>query len=269
MASNERVVYREWSPFSCPLAAAVLSGMSSVPRQLMFTLGLYRIPVRMGDGVCAIDCPRETLGYIADILGPTGSVCAWISSPVTRHVELGEINRLYPNIVVDHPFPGGRLYQARDLTEICYELLLGSYGRGPLSSLRWHKQKFIQVITHYLDACTIRSPLGCIFIFFPPDLRPLSNARFSDYEQHLIRTLEPLCRLRREGTLASTFWIILELRFAEITDLEVDLFCDRTFDSISNFARPTASIRPKEQLRINPEYMHNTVLLSARYRSKQ
>jgi hypothetical protein len=210
-----------------------------------------------------------TLTHLADIVGPEGAIFSWRSGPFAPQIGLGDLHGMYTNIFVDGPFVGGRFYEPRELDDIYWELIVGTFGRGNLSLLQGCKDDVLPVIIRYLGASHLNRALSSLLIFYPDHLSPLNSESIVDYEQFLMQTLQPVCRLAKARE-SRTYSIALFLKFEhdldEGGDLSLDSICEKLIDVIAEFGKPDGRIRPKEQLRINSKYMHGMVLLALRYR---
>jgi hypothetical protein len=231
--------------------------------------GLYRLPAAIGDHICVIDGVSDTLCHLADIVGPTGHVCAWPSSSVAPPIGLVGLTSAYQNIRINDPSVGARLHKPEELKEIGFELLLYTYRPGVFRVWSDGRETIIRSVLKYMGAYTGRNTIQCVLVCWPPNLAPINDTTLVNYEQHLIRSLQPVCRFARSLNTPS-YWISLVLKLDTFgqseLDQDTDLICDRVFDLVADFARPSGSIRPKEQLKIDQRFMKATVMLTARYR---
>ena len=172
----------------------------------------------------------------------------------------------YPNVHVNEPIIGGQLYGPRQRKEIMHELIFGTYSPGHLMKIQNCRESVIETVMQYITAAPLGHSIDCIVVFYPPDQPPISLDTIGDYEQHLIRTLQPICVLAKSLN-TSSYWISIVLKMTDTDSYhETDIICDRIFDILAEFAKPSGTIRPKEQLKIDEKFMRGTIMLSARYR---
>ncbi len=251
----------------CPLAAGILSGTKRIQLPLLIPLGLYRLPAAAGDNVCVIDGVADTLYHLADIVGPSGNVCAWRSRPSGPPIRFGGLANWYDNIRVIDSAIESIFYDPAHRRTTAMQLLRATYRPGLFGLVRSCREVVLKTILSFMGGCQPTDTFHTLLVFYPSDLPAVDEHTIGDYEQHLIRTLQPVCRLAH-STNTSAYWLSLVVKLGELSDTEheSDIICDRVFDILADFARPYGTIRPKEQLRIDPKFMPATVMLTARYR---
>ena len=145
-------------------------------------------------------------------------------------------------------------------------LVCGVYSEragSPLACLKSCREAFITSVKSFLGAFPESPPASAALFLFPPGLPALSPDAITAYGDYLSRSLPGLC------ASAPSVWLLLALPVQPaLARLEeaVDFCCERIFDLLATSVAATGSVRPKEQLRVDPQFAHDTVLLVSRFK---
>ena len=263
-------VYSEWDPRFCPLAAGVLSG-------------LFHFPVGEGDVVYVLGATCSTISHLADLVGPAGQIRAVVNNALSYSSELVNLKSMHANVWV-HESEGslGELEVVSEnekLFRVKVGILKASYSKGSkcvfekLGRDVGIRKRSLSSIFSFLGTFPSSPALTSIIAIYPAEITSLPTASLDSYEQYLMRILQPLCTVPKstepsQGNLWITLSVPLTFLPTPSSDdgSDTDLICERLFDVIGSCVNRLGSFRPKEQLRLDPKYFPNTILLLSRCR---
>lgn len=125
------------------------------------------------------------------------------------------------------------------------------------------------LILSFLRPAHLLPMVSTLIVCQPLSLPDLNLSSLPLYEQHLVETIRPICA-DLDANRVSSFWLLLTIQldseWAVNNCTEVDMLCERVFDLLATFTPIAGNIRPREQLRLDPRYLGEAVILVARYR---
>jgi hypothetical protein len=206
---------------------------------------------------------------MAEIIGWTGRISAVSSRHNMTLIESKELVDRYPNLRFancDIPFTDQVLVFVR----LIIPALLGisrsagdSFSRNPTVECVFH------TIRSFLDPNCLIPQVSCAICYHPPHIRPVTRETLAHYEQHVVYTLGQFCN-SLSGIQSSSLWITLIVRldstWAAGDEDNVDMLCERIFDLLASCCGGRGSLKPKEQLLLDPSFQGDCVILVGRYR---
>jgi hypothetical protein len=265
-------VFSEWDPNGCALSAGVLSG-------------LFHFPVDVGDVVLVLGATCSTISHLADVVGPTGQIRAVISSPLEHESAIAALLSTHSNVWVhESSHILGEFDQAVEdaaLFRVKAEILKASSFEG--SACVFSKlgvdadveKRVLSSIFSYLGTFPSSPSLTSVIALYPYRMTPVTPASLGEYEQYLMHVLQPLCSdsPKSKLTVSANLWITLSVPLSFLASFhssddasDTDLICERLFDVVGSCVNRLGSFRPKEQLRLDPKYFSDTMLLLSRCR---
>ena len=240
---------------------------------------------------------------MCDLVGKLGQIRAAVDGKLCSDEIVSRMHMRYPNLWIKR-MPEGNQYQPSAENELLREtrrlILFASYGDSPFSKLADipNKVDVWNTLYSYMGDFPTHPPISALIDVYPQHLPPVSSTNLIQYEQYLIRTVQPICSFYSTGcsaigrprviTPSSSFWVMMALPMqfqgggaasappsSVVTDSDEsgdsDYCCERIFDILSSTSTVggesrATGIRPKEQLRVDPTYFPNTILLLSRYR---
>jgi hypothetical protein len=252
--SPDCTVFCEWSPVRCPLAAGILSG-------------LYHFPISSGDVVFVVEASCETLSHLSTLVGPTGQVRAICSGESSSALHRAQLLKCFTNVWLHASDSAFDPEADRKSVQVSLtELLRGTYSSrtvSPLTALRVCRKEFIESVSTFLGTFPETPAVTAALFLFPPGLPALSPDSVEVYGSYLCKTVPSVF------SGAQSVWLALALRVQPALarfEEAVDYCCERIFDLLAVSSGPHGSVRPKEQLRIDPQFSPDTVLLVSRFK---
>ena len=262
--------------------------------------GLYHFPLSEGDVAFVLEHSCDSITHLCDLVGSSGQVRAVVNPSENTPEDVSKMLLAYPNVWV-HMSGNGTAYnpsvESENMREVKRLLIGASYsesnpGFGKLADQQV-RSNTLGALFSFMGTFPASPPISSLICSYPSWVPPLSSRALMLYEQYLIRNVQPVCAVYSSGssgpgqprvvTPSNSFWVAITLPFQSISDAvsatsdseesgDTDYCCERVFDVISSSSsrlgghRGIGGIRPKEQLRLDPQLFPNTILLLSRYR---
>jgi hypothetical protein len=262
-------------------------------------LGLYHFPIGFGDVLFVLGADCGSLSHLCDLVGNFGQVRGVVDAKSCSKELVTKMHKRYPNLWINRLEDGGQYQpslESERLRDSRRLILLSSYGTSAFGILGRLPTRIdvLKNIYSYMGNFPLQPPISALIDLYPQNLPPVSPTNLIQYEQYLIRTVQPICTFYSTGcssigkprvmTPSSSFWVIMAVPIQAtagcaassiVTESDdsgdSDYCCERVFDILSSASTVcgesrASGIRPKEQLRLDPTYFPNTILLLSRYR---